>query len=140
MTNKDRLPNFKRHVPFEYWSLRFVISPQRKERESNPQGLRSTAFEAAAIAHWLALPFVVYSLRGFRRGTKKAQCRSTPGFWVSSINHVRVSTTSPLHALRAGLRGLAGLHLLGLRLAGLHLAGLHLAGLHLAGLRLLGRL
>jgi hypothetical protein len=29
---------------------------QRKERESNPQGSRSAAFEAAAIASWLALP------------------------------------------------------------------------------------
>ena len=28
----------------------------RKERESNPQGFRSTAFEAAAIASWLVLP------------------------------------------------------------------------------------
>jgi hypothetical protein len=31
---------------------------KRKERESNPQGFRSTVFETAAIANWLALPFV----------------------------------------------------------------------------------
>ena len=29
---------------------------ERKERESNPQGLRSTVFETAAIANWLDLP------------------------------------------------------------------------------------
>ena len=32
------------------------ILAQRKERESNPQGLRSSGFGPDAIAHWLALP------------------------------------------------------------------------------------
>ena len=38
---------------------------RRKERESNPQGLRSTVFETAAITSWLALPFC--SLDGWIR-------------------------------------------------------------------------
>jgi hypothetical protein len=37
---------------------------RRKERESNPQGLRSAVFGTAAIARWLALPF---SLDGWIR-------------------------------------------------------------------------
>ena len=38
---------------------------QRKERESNPQDItgRSAAFEAAAIASWLALPYFPSKLR-----------------------------------------------------------------------------
>src|SRR5438067_1757485 len=46
-----------RHVPpLAAWRVPPSRKRQRKERESNPQGSRSAAFEAAAIAHWLALP------------------------------------------------------------------------------------
>ena len=33
-----------------------------KERESNPQGYRSTVFETATIANWFALPFSRFKL------------------------------------------------------------------------------
>ena len=60
------------HLPsLEGWHLcrsakdTLLISFQRKERESNPQDIsgRSAAFEAAAIASWLALPYFHSQLR-----------------------------------------------------------------------------
>ena len=44
-------------VPYQLGDLAAV----RKERESNPQGLRSPGFQPGAVAHRLALP---YAARG----------------------------------------------------------------------------
>ena len=48
---------YPRSIHFIFHHSSFILSFERKERELNPQGLRSAVFGTAAIAHWLALPY-----------------------------------------------------------------------------------